>query len=309
MKQSKRTWVVAGALFLIVVSSKLALYHLKGGFAEDNIQSFYQEKPQHAVRAPTGEEDALAQKILNQSFTYLGKGCQSYVFLSDDGQHVLKFFKYHRVQPPYWLSYLTFIPFAEKKWKEKVEIKEEKLDLILTGCKVSFEKLQDTTGIVYFHKNKTSTPQKNVTVFDKLGCEHRIPLEGLDFLLQKRMYSMPLVLDEALQQHDTARAHAILSSLVGLIISECSRGMIDKDRAILQNMGVIDGQQAIRMDVGQMTYRPNASTKEGCHAEILRQTEDFREWLEQRSVTLAEEFDKIVESQLQAFPWQATSAL
>ncbi len=302
MKRWQRTWIVAGALFLMATGGKITLYYLKGGFSESNIQSFHQEDSHYAVRAPTREEDALAQEILKQSFSYLGKGCQSYVFVSEDGRHVLKFFKYHRVQPPYWLSYLTFIPYIESIWKAKVEDKEKKLGLILTGCKVSFEDLQDTTGVVYFHKNKTPAPQRCVTIFDKLGCEHRIPLENIDFLLQKRVYSMPAVLDEALKEGDTERVRAILSSMLGLIASECSRGMIDKDRAILQNMGVINGKEAIRMDVGQMTYRPNAAKKEGCRAEILRQTEDFREWLAKRSVTLAEEFDKMIEDKLHAFP-------
>jgi len=44
------------------------------------------------------EHQELAQ-ILNQKFSYIGKGAQCYAFVSDDQLYVLKFFKFKHLKP------------------------------------------------------------------------------------------------------------------------------------------------------------------------------------------------------------------
>ena len=56
-------------------------------------------------------------RILDQEFSYMGKGAQSYVFGSADGKYVLKFFKFKHLKPSLIVEWLPTIP-PLKKYKE-----------------------------------------------------------------------------------------------------------------------------------------------------------------------------------------------
>src|SRR5271156_5010255 len=71
-------------------------FRLTGGFTIANISSDFSFQPQWEVRPLLEGEQAEFDKATSQPFYYLGKGCQSYVFASQDGKYVIKFFKYQR---------------------------------------------------------------------------------------------------------------------------------------------------------------------------------------------------------------------
>src|ERR1700722_581245 len=50
------------------------------------------------------EELAQLKSILDQPFTYIGKGAQAYAFASEDGKYVLKFFKFKHLRPNTFLA-------------------------------------------------------------------------------------------------------------------------------------------------------------------------------------------------------------
>ena len=91
------------ALILIFAISLYGLgrlyYAVTDGFTIENITSSLPFDESLETRPLNEEEKTLVDLILDQKFTYLGKGCQSYVFLSEDQQYVLKFFKYQRYKP------------------------------------------------------------------------------------------------------------------------------------------------------------------------------------------------------------------
>ena len=57
--------------------------------------------------------------IFDQEFTYLGKGCQVYVFESKDKKYVIKFLRHHKYKPPFWTHLIDWTKGA-KRYKEKV---------------------------------------------------------------------------------------------------------------------------------------------------------------------------------------------
>src|SRR5437868_4094151 len=69
-------------------------FYLTDGFAIENITSQYPYDVKRETRSITQAEQQQIHSILSQKFSYLGKGCQSYVFVSEDDNYVLKFFKY-----------------------------------------------------------------------------------------------------------------------------------------------------------------------------------------------------------------------
>src|SRR3569832_1589228 len=61
------------------------------------------------------QEDEI-KTLLNQPYTYLNKGVQSFVFASEDGRYVIKFFRHDHLSPPFWSKLL---PGKDRKLAQK----------------------------------------------------------------------------------------------------------------------------------------------------------------------------------------------
>lgn len=92
------TLLVCAALFLY----KKQLYKATGGFSVATIQFDLPYNPDWETVHPTENLD----KIVQQKFTYLAKGARSFAFISEDGNTILKFFKYRYHEPHWALRYL-----------------------------------------------------------------------------------------------------------------------------------------------------------------------------------------------------------
>lgn len=162
-------------------------FHFTDGFTIGNISSDFPYDPAREVHLLSADQKNLVDSILSQRFTYLGKGCQSYVFLSQDGQYVLKFFKYQRFRTQPWLDYLSFIPWVERYRQEKIAKKQRRLNGFFNSWRIAFDELQEHTGLLYVHLNKTNHLNKVLTITDKMGFEHYLELDQMEFLLQKKV--------------------------------------------------------------------------------------------------------------------------
>lgn len=149
-----RLFFLFAAIFALYGLGRL-YYQLTGGFTESNISSDFAFQPAWEVRPLSKAEEEEAALALNQSYRYLGKGCQSYVFESEDGKFVIKFFKYQRFRMHSWLKFFPPMPALVKYRQEKMEKKWKKLDGFVRSWKVAFEHLKEETGLVFVHLNKT----------------------------------------------------------------------------------------------------------------------------------------------------------
>src|ERR1700722_14345392 len=93
-------------IFLVCICCLYGLtrlyYAVTGGFTIGNITSDLSYDQQWSTHALSTIEQQEVDRALDQQYAYLGKGCQAYVFKSDDGEYVLKFFKYQRFRPQSW---------------------------------------------------------------------------------------------------------------------------------------------------------------------------------------------------------------
>src|SRR6266567_3530070 len=55
-----------------------------------------------------GESERELERALCQPYHFLSKGAQAFVFKSEDGRYVIKFFKLHHLQPSAWLKMLCW---------------------------------------------------------------------------------------------------------------------------------------------------------------------------------------------------------
>jgi hypothetical protein len=189
----------------------------------------------------------LVDQILNQPFTYLTKGKQSFVFASSDGDYVLKFYRFPSSLRPYsWLMR----PFRKLSTSTK-----ENLDANFRSFKLAYDDLREESGLVLVHMNKTSGIYRKVTLTDKMGVQHIVDLNKVAFLLQQRGTRFFSEFDQQAKSPDLSEAKATIEKTVALFASCWKKGAIDLDPILDKNFGLIDGSPFI-IDVGQWT-RPS----------------------------------------------------
>lgn len=197
------------------------------------------------------EEAQNLQQILDQKFSYIGKGAQCYAFVSKDGQYVLKFFKFKHLKPNFALDYLPSIP-PFKAFKEScVDRKMRKLIKVFNGYDLAFRENRETAKLIYLHLVPTQNLQMKVMVVDKLGLERTIDLDEVVFLVQKKGDTLRTRLKSLLNQQRIADAKQAMASILGMYISEYEKGIYDHDHGILHNTGFI-GEQPFHLDVGNL---------------------------------------------------------
>lgn len=288
-----KTLKYAAVIFLIAVAAygTSRLYYLiTDGFTIGNISSSFSHDARWDIPALNADQQAQLDSVLSQPFTYLGKGCQAYVFLSQDGRYVLKFFKYQRFRPQEWLDYFSFIPAVDSYRLGKIEKKKKKLDGVFNSWKLVYEHLQPETQIVYVHLNKTNHLNKTLVIYDKIGFKHSLEADQMEFMLQRKADMLCPYLDNKMKKGDKAAAERLLTRIIALIVSEYKRGYADNDHALMQNTGVYN-DYPIHIDVGQFVIHENAQKQEIYKQELFNKTFKFRKWLRKNHPSLLDKFE------------------
>lgn len=261
-------------------------YRLTDGFLESNIAYELPYDARWESPPLDHEKKSKIDVILDQEFYYLGKGCQSYVFGSQDGKYVIKFFKYQRFKPQSWLSAFSFIPAVESYRLDKIEQKKRKLDYVFTSWKLAYEELQPETGVIFVHLNKIGGWDKSLVVYDKLGLKHELKLNSTEFMIQKKASMLCPELLRFQQEGDLVSAKKLIDDLLALLLGEYHRGYADNDHALMQNTGVYEGKP-IHIDVGQFVKNPIAMDPKIFHQELFNKMWKFRLWLAEKYPKLA----------------------
>lgn len=280
-------WILIGSVIIAAIYGIGRLYYaVTDGFTQENILSDLTPDVRWRLPELSPTQQDCIQSILDQPFHYLGKGCQSYVFASEDGQYVLKFFKYHRYRTKPWVNALAFIPFIETYRQQRQEYKNHKLSHLFNSWIVAFKGLADVTGLVYLHLNKGEGWDQEVQLYDKMGAKHVISLNQVEFLIQKRAVMLADALELFIHANALDLARDQIASLFALIRSDYAAGFVDEDHALLQNTGVLEGRP-IHIDVGQIAKRAEAREVSLYRQHLFNKMYKFREWLFERNPQLA----------------------
>ena len=293
MKKGRfKKFLIGFTLLTVVIYGLGRLYfEVTAGFTIGNITSDFKPDPRWDTQPLTLEEQKTVSQILSQSFHYLGKGCQSYVFESEDGKYVIKFFKYQRYRPKFWLDFLTFIGPIEKIRERSAEKKRHRIEGLFTSWKIGYDQLRHETGLVYVHLNKGDTLNQQISIFDKMGFQHTLDADKMEFLIQKKAKMLCATIDELMAKGQQHEAEILLSRLVKMIVGEYNSGYADNDHALMQNTGVYEGTP-IHVDVGQFVYDERMKNPEISHQEIFNKMYKFRVWLQQTHAELIPHLDK-----------------
>ncbi len=232
--------------------------------------------------------------VFDQSFTYLSSGGQAYAFVSEDGKTVLKFFKHHLRRPT---LFVQWVPLP-KKWREKrnihIEKRTKKLLRDFSSYKLSMEHLQEETGLLYVHLNKTTALNKEARIIDKLGIQHRVNLDQVGFVLQKKADLAFSRLLQLVQLNDLSGAQRSIDAICDLILSRCQKGIYDEDPRIHRNFGFVD-EKAIIIDVGRLRPDKTRINPVVQKDDLYRITKRLRLYLKDISPQLANYLEETLE--------------
>lgn len=183
---------------------------------------------------------AELEAILKTPFSYYAHGNQSTVFLSQDGQYVLKLFRYNRsLFPCIHLLRNWYKPIPKQSFLAKCE-------KTLSAAYLACTEGQIFTGALYCHLNltKDALPQTTLQVGRK---SYPISLDQTRFVLQRKADGFK----ETLLSHreDPEKIHQLLSSFADLLLNRSFANIRNSDPNLGRNFGFIDGR-AVEIDFG-----------------------------------------------------------
>lgn len=218
--------------------------------------------------------------ILDQPYRYLAKGAQSYVFASEDGQYVIKFFRIYHMEPPRFLTHLHWPLCVQGYRLSKIIQKQEELNRDFTSYKIAYDHLKEETGLLFLHLNKTETLKKSLTLIDKLGIAYQIDLDQMEFLVQKRAKIAYPALAQITEEQGIDAGKAALTRLVSLLALRIEKNIKDKDPDLNTNFGFIN-TQAVQIDVGRFRIDPSTPPLSPLEKrdEVIRITDNLDQWL------------------------------
>ncbi|HRD55855.1 MAG TPA: hypothetical protein PLC42_05600 [Parachlamydiaceae bacterium] len=227
-------------------------YKLTDDFRLSNITYEIAHHKEWEIPVLSNEKQKEIQAILNQPFTYLGKGAQSYVFSSKDNQYVIKFFKFKHLKPSFIVDALPAVfPFADYKAKE-IARKDRKLNSAFNGYRLAYEVHRQETGLIFIHLNKTDhLLNQTVKIIDKIGRIYEIDLDSTVFLLQKKGVTLRTAFHQLLKNNNLFLFKERIGQVFSLYLSEYKKGIYDHDHGVMNNTGFI-GNQPIHLDVGKL---------------------------------------------------------
>lgn len=252
-------------------------HHKTKGFRMSKIQNNTSCLPQSSSPLPSEYKE-----LLNQKFRYLGRGLQSFSFVSEDGETVLKIFN-NRYQRR--LQWLRLFPS-----KEKEEYNKKKWALSFASYALAYQQLKKETALLFFHPSK-STDCPQVKIIDPIGIEHPIDLNQYGFALQKKVTMAYPYFSKLAQEKDYARAERAFHSLFELLKGKMEQGIDDKDPLIRTNFGFYN-DKAVQVDIGPFSLNSSLTDSDKQREELIKISTPLRHFLENEHPELLPSFYK-----------------
>src|SRR3972149_213211 len=203
---------------------------------------------------PSKEELANLKTVFNQPFRFIGKGGQAFVFGSDDGKYVIKFFRISRLQAPIWLKAIN-LPFLESYRQRVILEKNGLLQRDFLSYATAWKELREETGMVFCHLNKTDFLSQKLQIYDKIGISYEIDLDRMEFVVQKKADLFFPYLERCLKEENQELIQQALSSFVRLLYTRYQKGIVDNDPNLNINFGFVEGNP-IQIDIGRFEKSP-----------------------------------------------------
>lgn len=178
--------------------------------------------------ASQGAMSSELRGLLRQPFYYLSRGMQTFVFESQDGEIVIKFFKLRR------------------------KAKKERLVKTFEACELAFNLAKEETGLLYIHLHRTGEKLPKVFLKNRLGLPFSLHLDKYAFVIQRKAKPLRQMLPNVLQSDSSG---ALIDAYLSLIYKRSQKGICNTDVHVQSNFGWLEGN-AIEIDFGNYKYDP-----------------------------------------------------
>jgi len=256
------------------------------GFKISNIHSSLIPRPKWALPPLSEEQKNALRLLLAQKFYYLGSGGQCYAFVSEDQKIVIKFFKHHLRRVPWLIDRLPLPEFLDQMRIKQSKKRESKLLRDFNSYKIAYETLKDETGLLFVHLNKTQNRNQELVIVDKIGIEHRLQLDELEFVVQKKAELAYPYIDHLMKEKQLPKAKEAIDQICALIIARCKKGVFDEDPRIHRNLGFVNGKAQL-IDVGRLKRDATRASPAIFKEDLQKITARMQGWLEQKHPELA----------------------
>jgi len=236
------------------------------------------------IQGPLVQGTALApdfecQDYLHQPFYYFAKGRQCYVFISADGQTVIKFLNYSRFSLPRWLC-KTPLPHYWKMWLVGLEDKRRlRFEATMNSFQLAMEQLRDETGLIYLHIQQGGNLPA-IEIVDQAHRAHHVDLNNTTFLLQKKATPIYEALDNLYRTGGERSLNQGIHFFISFLQKRCSLLLADDDRDVEINFG-FDRGHLILLDPGRLFYDPSLENPDRVEREIRIASKRLHQWLSQ----------------------------
>jgi len=206
------------------------------------------------------------EQIISQPFHYFTYGGQSWVFLSEDGQWVVKFFDFR----PTWYDAAKALHLPESWTPKLTERQIKRRETHVKGYILAATRFRDGCGLVGIFLNGKQTGQHHMVITDPSHCQHRIDLSTCSFVVQRKAEPLPDRIHSLLKAGNAKEASSALSTVLNLVAERTALGLGDGDVVNFhRNMGFI-GNKAIYLDAGGFIDAPEFLIPANAETEIIR---------------------------------------
>lgn len=241
------------------------------------IESRFPARKEWEIKTPSDREKFF-YVIGQQTLSWLGRGMQAVVFETQDKKYVVKFFQLGRLRDDEDRGFFQnlFSKETKEKRQERLLHKEE----IFSSSKMCFEELQEETGIVYVHLNRSKDKIHTIKLVDKNGQSHHIRGDDASFVVQKKgKYLIPTI-NSLMEKGKVEEAKERVNQVFELLISVARKGFADGDDALIRNNNIgLSDNRAIYIDTGHLFRAQNLDVSERMRYEFQVRLDPLEKWL------------------------------
>jgi len=244
----------------------------------------------------TAEDKAKINLILNQPFTYLSEGGQSYVFVSQDQKYVLKLFKFNRFKPHFLVQLLPDI-FPFKTYKEKhTKKRENKLITAFNGYKLAYDLHKEESALIALQLIP-SHGTTWITVVDKKNRLKKINLETVPYILQEKGEMLSFELSNLLKSSNLSLTKIRLTEVLQLYLLEYQKGISDLDHGVMHNIGCIE-ERIFHLDGGKFIFDHKIKDPKAYAEDLIKVASKLQAWVSKEAKEHSYELTKHLENRL-----------
>ncbi|MBU6384295.1 MAG: hypothetical protein KGQ49_04180 [Verrucomicrobia bacterium] len=244
----------------------------------DGFAPWVVEGPLHPTQESIPPE---VHSILSHPFEYLAKGRQCFVFVSQDGKYVLKFFNQRYLRLP-WYAWLKG-PQEQSKRERRRAFYES-----------SYEIAHRLFGeeIVMLHMGHTDA-LPHVCLRNRAKGSFTLDLNRIPFVLQRKGEPFYEGLQAAFQQKGMEGLYREIDAFVEQIANRIAHHIADADVDVEKNWGYVDGH-LFHLDPGRLYVDDQLAHLEGQQKEWVKATHRLHKWLSHHYPDAAEYLSRAI---------------